>query len=351
MNKRVAFFLGTMGTGGAERVISIISNEYAKRGWDSDICVLLKNEVAYELHTSTRVIDYTGVGQSRIKRAPYWLKCIRQYVKKNNPDVIVSFAARINVLVMLACIGLKTKIVVSERNDPKSDGRGVPTRILTRLLYPHASCVVFQTERVRSYFGSRIQGNSRVIPNPIDISILAHDTDPTKIVTVGSLKEQKNHKMLIQAFGMLHESHPEMKLYIYGEGYYRPQTEAEIQKLELSKFVLLMGDSQRVHEDISDACFFVLSSDYEGLSNALLEAMCMGLPCISTDCAGSDEYIDDGENGLLTPVGDVVSFQKAMLRFIEDDQLREKCGKNAKKVKDRVGIESALNQWEEVIEG
>lgn len=351
MGKRVAFILGTMATGGAERVISNISNEYAKQGWETDICVLLRNEVEYELDPSTRIIDMTGDGKSRIKLAPYWLKEIRQYVRKNRPDVIVSFAARINVLVLLACIGLKTKIIVSERNDPKYDGRGLPTRVLTRLLYPHASCVVFQTERVRSYFGKKVQAKSRVIPNPVTINVQSHDTDPTKIVTVGTLKAQKNHKLLIQAFEKAHKLHPEMKLYIYGDGSCRQITEDLIAELNLTDSVFLPGASNHVHDEISNASFFVLSSDYEGLSNALLEAMCMGLPCISTDCAGSDEYIVEGDNGLLTPVGDVDSLQKAMLRFVEDNQLREKCGENAKKVKDRVGTESALNQWKEVIEG
>ena len=140
-----------------------------------------------------------------------------------------------------------------------------------------------------------------------------------------------------------------MKLYIYGEGSCRQEIESLISELNLVDHVYLPGKSNHVHEDISNASFFVLSSDYEGLSNALLEAMYMGLPCISTDCAGSDEYIINGENGLLIPVGDLESLQQAMLRFIEDKDLRVKCGRNAKFIKERVGTKSALNQWKEVI--
>ena len=147
MKKRIAFFLGSMGAGGAERVISILSREFAKKDWDTDICVLLDNKISYDIHQSTRVINMVGSYGSRVKCIPYWLSNIRFYAKNEKPDVIISFAARINILVMLACFGLKVHVLVSERNDPEYDGRGLITRILTSLLYPHANKVVFQTKR------------------------------------------------------------------------------------------------------------------------------------------------------------------------------------------------------------
>ena len=156
-NKKIVFFLGSMNRGGAERVISILSRDYAEKGWDTDICALIFNSVEYELAPSTNFHDFTGGQGSRILRLPFWLKNIRQYVERSNPDVIVSFAARINVIVQIACIGLKKKIVISERNDPKCDGRGFLTRVCTTLLYPSASAIVFQTERVKSSFNRKIQ--------------------------------------------------------------------------------------------------------------------------------------------------------------------------------------------------
>ena len=150
--KKITFILGSRGRGGAERVISILSDYYAKKGYQTDIIVLLKNEVGYKLDESTRVIDFSGGITSRLKRLPFWIKSIKKYVKENKPDVIVSFAARINVIVLHACKKLKTKIIVSERNDPRLDGRSKLVEFMTNRLYPKADKVVFQTERAKSYF-------------------------------------------------------------------------------------------------------------------------------------------------------------------------------------------------------
>lgn len=302
MRKKIAFILGSMGKGGAERVISILSKYYADKEWDTNICVLLSNDLEYTLDKSTKFWDFSGNTESRIKRIPLWLKSIRHFVKDNKIDVVVSFAARINVLVMMACAGLNVRIVVSERNDPQYDGRGFITKALTSILYPKAECVVFQTERVKSFFSKRIQKNSKIIPNPIIVNAYRVNPDRNKIVTVGSLKEQKNQQLLIDAMSDVLLDHPTAKLTIYGEGPLRGSLEKQIAELCIEKSVLLPGQKNDIHEEIKNALFFVLSSDYEGLSNALLEAMMMGIPCISTDCAGSDEYIENQINGLLVPV-------------------------------------------------
>lgn len=348
-DKKIVFFLGSMNRGGAERVISILSRDYAERGWKTDICALIFNSVEYELASSTVFHDFTGGQGSRISRLPYWLKSIRKFVKQNNPDVIVSFAARINVIVQIACIGLNKKIVISERNDPKYDGRGFITRLCTSLLYPSASAIVFQTERVKSSFNRKIQNKGFVIPNPIEVLTDATCSDENKIVTVGRLNTQKNHKMLLDAFAKVLNKYPEKKLHLYGDGDLKNTLIEQAEALNISQNVVFEGKISNVHEEIKDASFFVLSSDYEGLSNALLEAMMMGLPCISTDCAGSDEYIINEENGLLVPVGDTEAMYEAIMRFIEDSDLRKKCGNNAKKIAERINLTETLKRWHDII--
>jgi GalNAc-alpha-(1->4)-GalNAc-alpha-(1->3)-diNAcBac-PP-undecaprenol alpha-1,4-N-acetyl-D-galactosaminyltransferase len=348
--KKITFFLGSMWRGGAERVISILSREYAEKGWDTDICVLLSNEVAYALDKTTRIIDISGGDTSRIQRLPYWLKAIRNYVKRENPDVIVSFFARINVIVAIACIGLNKKIIVSERNDPKMDGRGIVTNTLTRLIYPRVKTVVFQTERVQKMFSRSVRQNSVVISNPIKITANAENPDENKFVAVGSLKKQKNHRLLIDAFSRVCEKYPEKELYIYGEGLLRETLQKQIKDLGLVSNVHLEGNASDVHNKIKDAYCFVLSSNYEGLSNALLEAMMMGLPCVSTDCAGSDEYIDNEKNGLLVSVNNINELSNAITRFIECRELRDNCGKRAKDVALKIGLDITIKKWGDVIE-
>lgn len=350
MKRKIMFVIGSLGRGGAERVISILSGEYAKQGWNVMVCMLLTNTVGYHIDDSIEIIDMSGTTESRIKRVPYWVKSIRSFVKKENPDVIVSFAARINVITMISCIGLNKKIIVSERNDPQYDGRGIITKILTKILYPFANTVVFQTQRVMSYFDRRIQNKAQIIPNPINVPVYSDNTKLNKIVTVGSLKPQKNQMLLLKSFKIVLEKYPEMTLTIYGEGACRDKLEEYIQIQDMQKNVFLPGEMDMVHEEIKDALMFVLPSDYEGLSNALLEAMMMGLPCISTNCAGSDEYILNGENGLLVQVGDREKLAEAIIKFIENDDLREKCARNARKIRDRVGLEKTLFRWHEVID-
>ncbi len=348
--KRIAFFLGSMKRGGAERVISILSKEYAASGWDTDIALLLFPEVEYQLDESTRVYDFTGSTQSRIKRVPLWLKSIRAYVKEHKPDVILTFAARINILVILACLGLPVKIVASERNDPRYDGRGKLSAMLVNILYPRVSKIVFQTKQVQNLFTKRIQKNSVVIPNPISVAAERSETTQKRIVSMGRLTEQKNQKMLLAAFAEATKNHPEYELVIYGEGPLRGALTQQAEELHISDKVQFPGNVLNVHEKIKDAEIFVLSSDYEGLSNALLEAMQMGFPCISTMCAGADEYIETGKNGMLVPVGDKNAMRDALLYMMEHEEETKKMGKNAKETSNLFCAENVLSKWREVLD-
>ena len=349
MNKKIIFFLGTMKRGGAERVISILSRAYAKKGWETMICVLLDNQVMYEIDESTKVVDLTQKKKTRIQSIPGWLSGIRKLIKDENPKVVLSFAARINILVLLASIGLKAKIVVSERNDPNHDGRGFLADVMTRILYLRANAVVFQTKRVRDYFGRTIRKRSIVIPNPIEVNQKRENPDVNKIVTVGRLESQKNQAMLLTAFAKLCEKHSELKLYLYGEGSLKQELQLQAYKLNISEKVYFEGNVPQVHEKIKDASFFVLPSDYEGLSNALLEAMKMGIPCISTDCAGSDEFIENGYNGLLVPVGNEQSLYRAMEKFVQDEKFRIKCGENGKITTECLNPERIFTMWNETL--
>ena len=347
---KIAFVIGGMSRGGAERVISILANHYAESGWDVDIVMLLQNKVAYELNNKIRLVDMTMKTQNKIAGAPRWVWSFRNYAKKNNPDIIVSFVARINIVVLLATAGMDKKIIVSERNDPAMDGRSRFLDSLTKVLYKKARKIIFQTRRAAGHFEGEILENSVIIPNPIAVRCFAQDESKHKIVSVGRLAEQKNHKMLIEAFSEVAERHPDYELWIYGEGNLRDELGTIISEHHLEGKVFLPGNIPDIHQKIADAEMFVLSSDYEGLSNALLEAMMMGLPCISTNCAGSDEYIKDGVNGLLVPVGDKGKMARAIERLIEDDVLRTSIGKAGKKSVEQCDSQIVMKKWCETIE-
>lgn len=348
---KITFVIGGMSRGGAERVISILANHYSEMGWDVDIAMLLLNKVEYKLNDRIRIVDMTMKTQNKLTGAPHWVWSFRNYVKKNDPDIIVSFVARINIVVLLATAGMNKKIIVSERNDPAMDGRSHFLDSLTKVLYKKARKIIFQTRRAAGHFEGEILKNSVIIPNPIAVKCFAQEKTKHKIVSVGRLAEQKNHKMLIEAFAEVVERHPNYELWIYGEGTLREKLVTTISECQLEDKVFLPGNIPDIHQKIADAEMFVLSSNYEGLSNALLEAMMMGLPCISTNCAGSDEYIEDGVNGLLVPVGDKEKMARAMERLIEDDVLRTSIGKAGKKSVEQCDSQIVMKKWCETIEG
>lgn len=347
--KKIAFITGGMTRGGGERVLSILSKYYAERGYQTEILCLLNNEVGYELHKTTKVVDLTGKGKSKIKRLPYWIKSLKNYVKESKPDVVLSFFVRVNVVVLHALRKFSGRIIVSERIDPSCDGRSKIVSFLTKRLYPKANAVVFQTERAKNYF--RNLKNGVVIPNPINVENKSENVDYNKIVTMGRLTDQKNQKLLISAFSYLASLNQDAYLQIYGEGELKEELQAQIDSLSLTNRVTLMGNHPDVIDKISDAGIFCLPSNYEGLSNALLEAMMLGLPCISTNCAGADETIVDGENGYLVEVGNEKAFSEKLIKLFNDREIQAKFSKNAKITAEKFKLENVMVLWNETLLG
>lgn len=349
--KQIVFVTGSMSRGGAERVISLLSDYYVKLGWRVSIVMLLHNKVQYALPPEVEVLNFSN---DRIKAAldtPRLILKLRHLVKKRKPDVVAAFMAQNCMVASAACRGLKTRLVVSERIDPSAMGRGRLFEAVLNDVYAKATVAVMQTKRAKAYFPQKVQENSVVIPNPIQVKAEALERRKHRIVTAGRLTPQKNQKMLIHAFSAIHKIHPEYILDIYGEGPLQETLQQQIDALGLTESVVLRGNVPNIHEQIADAELFVLPSNYEGLSNALMEALMMGLPCISTNCAGSDEVIRDGENGLLIPIGDQGALEKALERLITDPALATQLGRTARGDSKQYSVDCVIAQWRKAIEG
>lgn len=345
---RICFFIGGMSRGGAERVISLLANHYAEQGYFVSVILLLTDKVEYDLDDRIEIINLTGKKRAYVINTFYWIKNIRAFVKKTNPDVIVAFVARIAILVQSSCIGLKRNIIISERNDPTMDGRSKYIKVLANLLYPKCNGIVFQTEKAKTCFPKQIQVKGNVIYNPVKVYQFASNENSKKVVAVGRLAAQKNHKLLIDAFKDISKD-ADYELWIYGEGLLRKELEKYIEECGLSKKIHLPGNVMNIHEVISDSALFVLSSDYEGMSNSLLEALIMGLPVVATNCAGTDEVIVNGENGIIVPTGNKEELSKAMKTILEDADLRKKLANNAKQKAWVFSTDIVLQKWDEVI--
>lgn len=340
--KSIIFVSYTAGRGGASKVMSLLMNDYARSGWNVTYVVRDVFQ-AYPLDSRINTIQ---LGENPKFSHVFFLKWLRKYIKENKPNIAVSFLVVPNVITLLAAAGTSTKVIISERNDPRTYSHIY--KMLIRLIYPLADRMVFQTERAKSYYSKQMQKKGVIIRNPISVNAFAVKPNK-KIVSAGRLEPQKNQKMLISAFSQLVKDYPEYKLYIYGEGALRGELEAQVRELDLQESVFLPGNVTDIHERFSDAEFFVLPSNFEGLSNMLLEAMMMGLPCISTNCAGSDEVITDHTNGILIPVGGQDELLHAMQEVVENANLRNRLAQNAKASANEYVVPIVIKKWRAVI--
>jgi len=353
--QKIAFVIGGMGKGGAERVVSNLVGYYHHAGFEIEIVMLLHNKVEYDLPRDVKLTYIDSRKYSPVLKPLVWLKKLRDIIKEDKPDVIVSFFARINLLVLLAAIGIDIPVYISERNDPKDDGRSIVIRFLTSILYPLSKGIVFQTDHAYRCFPKAIQKKGVIIPNPIniDFDFSRKKTKTYEIVTAGRLIEQKNHRLLIHAFEQVVRNNKlsNYKLYIYGEGRLKSKLSELIESKGLNNHVFLMGKTSDIYNKVYNADLFVLSSDYEGLSNALLEAMFLETPVISTNCAGSNELIADNENGRLVPIGDCDRLAQAIEQNLLDDDKATAMAQKAKRKVSEYTLESICFKWNQLLFG
>lgn len=353
---KITFCIPSLGSGGAERVVSILANKFSEYGYEVSIIMLSHMLCVYPLSENVDIecLECDDDGNlPYIKRYPLRLKKIRNAVKKLSPDVVISFMSETNIDVCYALSGMNIPVIVSERNDPAIDPASKIKQLMRKLAYFKPSGFVFQTPDAKAYFSKRIQKKSKIILNPLAGYLPApfEEEREKRIVAVGRLNKQKNFPMLIDAFSVFSQKYPEYVLEIYGEGVLEEKLQQYISDKKLNDRVILKGFCKNVHEQTLSAGMFVMSSDFEGMPNALLEAMAIGLPCISTDCpcGGPRMLIEPYENGILVPVNDTKKMTEAMLYMADHPEQAEKMSKNAVYVRERANVESISEQWMDIV--
>ena len=344
---KIIFVSSTLTSGGSERVISLIANHMAEKGHEVEIVCLLEPIVFYPLHPAVKVAF--AEKEIKNKSLPARMLWLRKHVKEARPDVVVSFMILVYITTLFSLMGVKVPIITSERNDPASFSWW--KRALRRVLLPRTTCHVVQTQKIKDYYTEDIKRKTVIIGNPVTNKVF--DVQPVEkkdvMINVARLFPQKNQKMLIRAFHSIKDQIPTYKLKIYGEGPLRLDLQQLIDYLQLSDRVELCGRSEKVLEEMNASRIFVMSSNHEGLSNAMIEAICIGLPIVSTKVSGTEELIEEGKNGLLTDVGDEQQLADALLRLAKDEALQQSMGKNNKENAKRFKESEVLNQWETLI--
>lgn len=346
LKKNFVFFVGAITHGGAERVISILTHHMAKQGYHVEILLLHEQEIFYDIDDRVKItVVETESGTENIIKNILW---IRRFFKKH-ADTIISFLAPFNIVALIAHFGLKSKIIVADRNDPRFIPNKFPVRKLRDFLYVFANGVVLQTTQNKKYFSRSIQKKSVIIPNPIDlgekVGQALREKKRKEIVSVGRLMPQKNQALLLDAFANIKDDFPEYTLTIYGEGPERERLEKETIKRGIQNRVRLPGNVKDIFDKISSSEIFVLSSNYEGMPNALIEAMCLGLPCITTNVSGAEDLIESGVNGEIVPVGDRTALEEAIKGLLSNPEKRKKYEKAALRTNERLRIDKVMDQW------
>lgn len=355
--KTVMLYLSTLHKGGAERVFVQLAERFAQCGYRSIIVTSFVDKEKGEYELSDNVLrlslEQEQIIQSRLRRNISRVKKLRKLCIEYKPDILISCMQEPNFRAVLATAGLKVKNLVSVCNAADKEYPGLMGAVVGKILMPTAEGCVFQTEEEKAWFPKRLQDKGRIIMNQVNESFFETEFSGQRrdFVSVGRLNPQKNQALLIRAFADI-AGETDENLLIYGEGVLREQLQALIEELGMSQRVKLMGNTSDVANAIKGARAFVLSSDYEGLPNVLLEALALGLPCVCTDCHGGGPamVISSGENGLLLPIGDQAALSAAMLRILREPEYAESLGRAAKEKAQSFRPEKVFQLWREYVE-
>lgn len=359
---KLAFLFGSMNRGGAERVIASLANTYCARGDEIHIITLDNSESSYPLDERIRHIRLNLSGKSANKlqglvRNLRTIAALRRLTVKGRYDALITFELRLAVLLQYAHpFGRRFSLITSERANPQQRKLSRFESMQYDLLLPRVDGFIFQTSRVSMCYPEKLRRIGRVIHNGVFPEILPAQITPFEqrrlldICAVGRLAQQKGHDVLLDAFHIFHAAHPEHRLHIYGAGPLRAKLEEQIARLALQPFVTLHGSVPNVMHEVADMGMFVMASRFEGMPNALMEAMACGIPCVSADCDfGPGELIRDGENGLLTPVDDAQALAEAMARIADDPALAKTLSANAVQIRTTHSGEKIAQQYYQYI--
>ena len=347
---RIVFLSYLHGFGGAEKQNVMLANAMAERGHDVTVISICVDNNCYPLDERVKYI-FLPDRKTGVLRVLTRYQDIKKRLDELKPDVTVNFWFQSAYMTALMRKSIPGRVIYSERGDPGDKEYSGALGIIRKLVLPRIDGFVFQSRGAQKYFNHAVQSRSKVIPNPVFVK--ADDFPEVKerrkvIVTVGRLHPQKNHKLLIDAFALIADQIPDYTLEIYGDGELKDELQKQIDNLKLTKRVFLKGTSKEIHKLIYDASLFVLSSNYEGLPNTLLEAMALGIPSISTDCrpGGAREIIDNNVNGIIVPVEDKQKLASEIIKILNDYKMQVVFSENAKESVFRYLPEKIYDLWQ-----
>lgn len=340
--------------GGAERVAANLANALCKKHevW---AVVSFDWQINYPLDKDKMHYYVLKTWGSKATRKISKLLDYRRLIKQVHPDVIITLGSFMATYTAFAVLGQHKgiKVISSERTDPTREPTGKIERWLRDCSYSHADVLVCQTPWVVNYFKRKMNTKMVVIPNPITPNLpLWNGTESNTIITACRFTSQKNLPLLLKAFSRLSKDHKECKLVIYGDGELRDDLEKLVKKLGLESNVHMPGFTKELPKIMSKSYMYVSSSDYEGISNSMLEALGVGIPTVCTDCpvGGANMFIENGNNGLLTKVGDEEELYQAIKKMYENRDFAKICSEHSRVINEDLKVDKITQEWINLVE-
>lgn len=327
--KKICIAIHGLFFAGAERVATSWANYLAAQDHDVFFLLYAVGKGAYDLDPRVRVIPLADTTEQYFAMSKFQqLSRIRNLVRQEKPEILISFLPKMQISMMLATWGMRIKRMETVRNNPWIDTDVSGKRFLWNLCFRKCDTILVQTKEQSEYFSQKLQKKCVVISNPISgcFTELKKNYGPdrtSKFVAVARITPQKNYPMMIRAFARAAKSDPACTLDIYGAvtPEMRQLIEDLIKQLGMENNIRLCGLTRNISDVLTQYDAFLMSSDYEGMPNALAEAMAAGLVCLSTDCrTGPKDMIRSGENGLLAKTGDEISFAEGIKTILQMDQ-------------------------------
>lgn len=388
------FIIKAMLGGGAERVVSLLSRAAAERGHRVTLMITHQSKAEAVLRDIGKSISVVSVPDEaeKIRASGFMPKiimlaarllgklgfknksCVLKYLSRNYGAVSVmksffrahktaSAVAFLYDSIFLTLLSKRksNRTVISERGDPAQSSGSKTVAAFMKTVFPKADAVVFQSPDAKKWYEDNTPVKGTVIFNPVkpDLPEAYSGERQKKIVNFCRISPEKNLPLLIEAFEKLNKTCPTYDLYVYGDpvGTCTQECLDEIaEKISSSpckSSIHFLPARSDIHSVIRDYAMFVSSSDYEGMSNSMLEAMALGLPCVCTDCpaGGARAVIRNGENGLLTPVGDANALCDAMKKIIESEKLAASLSENGVKIRTELSVDKIIKKWMELLNG
>ena len=349
--KRIAIVAHGLSNGGAERVAALLANKFVEIGNEVLFIAVYSEKKEYQLEEKVKYKYINVKAKNKLEKYIKRTKFIDRELEVFSPDIVISFI--INELIITNIKG-KIPLIYTLRNDPHHLLRTNFNKIMCLFSYGRCKNVVFQTPEARDYFNKNIREKGIVIANPLTSNLpYWKDKEHKKtIITACRLAPQKNLKMLIDAFNIFRKENQDYTLEIYGEGPLLQELKEYCFKLKIEEYVKFPGYSKNIHHIMAESSIFVLSSDFEGLSNSMLEALAIGIPTVCTDCppGGASLYIKDGINGMLVPVGDSKALANKIKMLVENMHLCENISRESIKIRNELDENYIIQQWNNIIE-